>query len=186
MGVCHLMDGRGRGPVACCHRQWGGEGRAAQNSVTVQVRVTSGDHNERTSDQQGVTMAIADHGSEQLPAVSRRSFLSRSTAAGLGIALIGSVDVVFGAGPAQASEARNDGAGQQASGYGPLVQDGARLLSLPAGFSYTIIAESGVTRLESGEPTPSDPDGTASFPLPDGGSVLVNNHEIGGGEPFPV
>jgi secreted PhoX family phosphatase len=128
-------------------------------------------------------MTIADPGSEQMPAVSRRSFLSRSTAAGLGIALIGSVDVVFGSGTAQASEAP---AGQQPIGYGPLVQDQAGLLSLPAGFSYTLIAESGVTRLESGEPTPSDPDGTASFPLPDGGSVLVNNHEIDGAEPFPV
>jgi secreted PhoX family phosphatase len=131
-------------------------------------------------------MTIADPGSEQLKAVSRRSFLSRSTAAGLGIALVGSVDVVFGAGMAAASEARDDGAGQHPIGYGPLVQDPAGLLSLPAGFSYTLIAESGVTRLESGEPTSSDPDGTASFPLHGGGNVLVNNHEIDRTEPSPV
>jgi secreted PhoX family phosphatase len=131
-------------------------------------------------------MAIADPGSEQMQAVSRRSFLGRSTAAGLGIALIGSVDVVFGAGTAEASEARDGGADQRPIGYGPLVQDPAGLLSLPAGFSYTLIAESGVTRLVSGEPTPSDPDGTASFSLRGGGNVLVNNHEIDGTEPFPV
>jgi secreted PhoX family phosphatase len=44
-----------------------------------------------------------------------------------------------------------------------------------------------VTRLESGEPTPSDPDGTASFVRHGGnGSVLVNNHENSGREPYPV
>ena len=43
-----------------------------------------------------------------------------------------------------------------------------------------------MTTLESGEPTPSDPDGTASFVRRGGnGSVLVNNHEIGGGEAAP-
>ncbi|HZC27456.1 MAG TPA: alkaline phosphatase PhoX, partial [Actinopolymorphaceae bacterium] len=107
---------------------------------------------------------------------------------GLGIALVGSVDVVFGASAAEAAPAaRRDGTGRpHRIGYGPLVDDPAGLLSLPAGFSYTLIAESGVTRLESGELTPSDPDGTASFARLDGGSVLVNNHEIDGAEPFPV
>jgi len=60
-------------------------------------------------------------------------------------------------------------------------------LSLPAGFSYAVVARAGVTRLESGEPTPSDPDAMAAFVRPGGnGSVLVCNHEIGGKEPFPV
>ena len=72
-------------------------------------------------------------------------------------------------------------------GYGPLVPDPKGLLSLPEGFSYKIVAQSGVTRLESGEPTPSDPDGTAAFVRHGGnGSVLVNNHEVGGSEPYPV
>jgi hypothetical protein len=44
-----------------------------------------------------------------------------------------------------------------------------------------------VTALETGEPTPSDPDGTASFVRRGGnGSVLINNHEVSGSEPFPV
>jgi len=44
-----------------------------------------------------------------------------------------------------------------------------------------------VTTLETGEPTPSDPDGTASFVRKGGsGDVLVNNHEVSGGEPFTV
>jgi len=107
---------------------------------------------------------------------SRRNFLGRSAAAGLGMALAGSVESLFGATEAVAAPA-----GQ--IGYGPLVPDPKGILSLPQGFSYKIIAESGVTRLESGQPTPADPDGTASFPRrPGTGSVLINNHEVGGGE----
>jgi uncharacterized protein len=113
--------------------------------------------------------------------VSRRSFLNRSAATGLGIALVGSVNTLFGADAA----AQPDGKGRPI-GYGPLIPDPAGLLSLPAGFSYALIAQEGVTELESGEPTPSDPDGTASFPMRHGGSVLVNNHEVGGSEPFRV
>ena len=111
---------------------------------------------------------------------SRRSFLARSAATGLGIAIAGSVDTLFGATDALAAPA-----GQP--GYGPLVPDPKGILSLPRGFSYKIIAESGVTRLESGELTPADPDGTANFPRrPGTGSVLINNHEVGGGEENPV
>jgi secreted PhoX family phosphatase len=67
------------------------------------------------------------------------------------------------------------------------VPDPAGILSLPAGFSYTIVAQSGVTLLDGGAPTPDDPDGTAAFVRRGGnGSVLVNNHEIGGNEPYAV
>ena len=115
--------------------------------------------------------------------LSRRSVLTRS-AAGVGIALTGSYAGLFGAGAASASAGSAPGKPGPA-GYGPLVDDPAGLLSLPAGFSYTIVAESGVTRLDSGEPTPSDPDGTASFVRHGGnGSVLVVNHEISGSEPY--
>ena len=107
-----------------------------------------------------------------------------SAATGLGIALVGNVDTLFGADPAAADA---DGHGHRPAGYGPLIPDPAGLLALPAGFSYALIAEAGVTTLDSGEPTPSDPDGTASFPRRHGaGSVLVNNHEIGSDEPFRV
>jgi len=116
--------------------------------------------------------------------LSRRSLLGRS-ATGLGIALTGSVSGLFGtaAGPAGAKGRGKPGA----VGYGPLVEDPKRLLSLPEGFAYTVVAQSGVTRLESGERTPSDPDGTASFVRRGGnGSVLICNHEVSGGEPYPV
>jgi secreted PhoX family phosphatase len=119
--------------------------------------------------------------------LSRRSVLTRS-AAGAGIALSGSFTGLFGAGasPAGAQE-RAGKASQGEAGYGPLVDDPAGLLSLPAGFSYTIVAQSGVSRLDSEEPTPSDPDGTASFVRRGGdGSVLVVNHEVSGSEPYPV
>ena len=113
--------------------------------------------------------------------LSRRSLLARGAATGLGIALVGAVDQLFGASPASA---RPGGPGPV--GYGPLVPDPNGILALPEGFSYRIVSQVGVTRLESGEPTPSDPDGTAGFAAPGGGSVLVNNHEVGGSEPYRV
>src|SRR4029450_6147676 len=59
----------------------------------------------------------------------------------------------------------------------------------PAPELYTsqTVADAGVPTLESGEPTPSDPDGTASFVRRGGaGSVLIVNHEVGGSEPHRV
>jgi secreted PhoX family phosphatase len=103
--------------------------------------------------------------------------LTRSVAASLGLTLSGSVPGLFGTAAAEHGHA---------VGYGPLVPDPAGLLSLPEGFSYTVVAEAGVTLLQSGEPTPSDADGTASFARHRGGTVLVNNHEIDGSEPFKV
>ena len=115
--------------------------------------------------------------------LSRRRLLSRS-AAGLGIALSGSVSGLFGTG---ASPAVAHGRHRHDIGYGPLIDDPDGLLSLPEGFEYKIVAQSGVTTLATGEPTPSDPDGTAAFVRKGGsGSVLVNNHENSGSEPYPV
>jgi uncharacterized protein len=126
-------------------------------------------------------MTTFEQRSENDPTVSRRSFLARGAATGLGIALVGSVDTIFGASPAAARPG-----GPRSVGYGPLVPDPKGILSLPEGFSYTIIAETGVTKLDSGEPTPADPDGAASFPMRGGGTVLVYNHEVGGDEANPV
>jgi len=118
----------------------------------------------------------------QEPGLSRRSMLNRS-ATGLGLVLSGSIPGLFGADAADAHHKRRP----REAGYGPLITDPAGILSLPAGFSYTIVAQAGVTKLDSGEPTPDDPDGTAAFVRRGGnGSVLVNNHEIGGTEPNPV
>jgi uncharacterized protein len=129
--------------------------------------------------------------SEPAAGLSRRSVLAR-TATGLGITLTGSLGGLFGTEAALAGPRRDDdhgnghGRGHRPDevGYGPLVDDPRDLLSLPAGFTYTIVAQSGVTRLETGEPTPSDPDGSASFVRRGGnGDVLINNHEVSGTEP---
>ncbi|SBT44526.1 alkaline phosphatase PhoX [Micromonospora auratinigra] len=110
--------------------------------------------------------------------LSRRALLRTGAAGGLGIVVAGNLEAI--AGPAAARAAC-----RPAVGYGELVEDPAGLLALPPGFSYTIVAQAGVTTLESGQATPSDADGTGCFRAPQG-SVLVNNHEIGGSEPYGV
>ena len=110
--------------------------------------------------------------------MSRRDVLRSGAVGGLGIAIAGSLEAIAGPAAAQAGA-------HGAAGYGAVVADSAGLLALPPGFSYKIVAEAGKTLLETGEPTPSDADGTGCFPRRDG-FVLVNNHEIGGGEPFGV
>ncbi|WP_242424545.1 alkaline phosphatase PhoX, partial [Frankia sp. EI5c] len=101
-----------------------------------------------------------------------------SAVGGLGLVVAGSVDVLGGT-------AAQAGGGRSAVGYGDLVADPAGLLALPKGFSYKIVAQAGVTKLETGEPTPASADGTAAFRTRNG-SVLVNNHEIGGSATYPV
>ncbi|GAA3816583.1 MULTISPECIES: alkaline phosphatase PhoX [Amycolatopsis] len=106
--------------------------------------------------------------------LSRRDLLRTGAASGLGVIVAGSVDAI--AAPAAAAQVT------RATGYGPLVDDPAGLLALPKGFRYKVIAQSGVTKLETGEFTPSDPDGMACF-RSGRDFVLINNHEIGGSEP---
>ncbi|RCG31702.1 DUF839 domain-containing protein [Sphaerisporangium album] len=110
--------------------------------------------------------------------ISRRDLLRSGAAGGLGIAIAGSIEAIAGPAAAQAGLGRT-------AGYGPVVADPKGLLALPKGFSYKIVAQAGKTLLETGEPTPSDADGTGCFRGPKG-FVLVNNHEIGGGEPYGV
>ncbi|MBA3489998.1 MAG: DUF839 domain-containing protein [Longispora sp.] len=112
------------------------------------------------------------------PSLSRRSLLRSGIAGGLGIVIAGSTESISGPEAAQANL-------NPRTGYGELIPDPAGLLALPRGFKYTIVAESGVTRLESGEPTPGAPDGTGWFRGPHG-TVLVNNHELAGSMTNPV
>ncbi|MGH3885821.1 MAG: alkaline phosphatase PhoX [Pseudonocardiaceae bacterium] len=106
-------------------------------------------------------------------ALSRRDFLNRSALAGAGVLLIGSTDMLLTAPGALGAPT--------APGYGPLVADPAGRLALPEGFRYSIVTQAGAggTTLESGQPTPGAHDGTGAFWLRGGGTVLVNNHEIG-------
>ena len=116
------------------------------------------------------------HGSQEN--VSRRTFLAGGASTGVGIALSGSVGSVFGASPARGAAGKATAGSEP--GYGPLIPDPGGLLALPAGFSYKVVAQTGVTTLESGEATPDRTDGTACFVRHGGnGSVLVVNHEIG-------
>ncbi|MGH4025433.1 MAG: alkaline phosphatase PhoX [Pseudonocardiaceae bacterium] len=113
--------------------------------------------------------------------LSRRDFLNRSAVAGL--VLVGSTEMFT------ASAVAAPGGDPREPGYGPLVDDPAGALALPAGFSYAIVSRAGSTQLESGEPTPGNHDGTGAFARPGGGTVLVNNHELGdtlAATPFPV
>jgi len=115
--------------------------------------------------------------------LSRRSFIGGGAAATLGLALSGTLAPVARASGADHGSA--NGAVGGFDGYGPLRPDPAGLLALPNGFHYTVVAESGVTLLDSGEPTPSWPDGAASFPRPGGGSILITNHEVRAPGTFP-
>ncbi|MFZ2175646.1 MAG: alkaline phosphatase PhoX [Rhodococcus sp. (in: high G+C Gram-positive bacteria)] len=111
--------------------------------------------------------------------LNRRGFLGRTALTGLGVALAGSVDALVRPALAAAS------APGQAIGYGPLVRDPKGILSLPVGFSYTVVARSGETQMDGGAPVPSDPDAIGVF-AGAAGSVLITNHEIGKDEPFAV
>ncbi|ANB05750.1 Tat pathway signal sequence domain protein [Streptomyces ambofaciens] len=131
--------------------------------------------------------------------LTRRDFAGRSALTGAGVVLAGSVGALATAPNALAStdteragEEHGEGRGHghdHGVGYGPLVPDPDGILALPEGFRYEIVTYCGRTRLESGEYTPSNHDGTATFEGPRGTTLLVNNHELGGHRddwPHPV
>ncbi|MFE2429618.1 alkaline phosphatase PhoX [Streptomyces sp. NPDC059373] len=132
--------------------------------------------------------------------LTRRNFAKRSAITGAGIALAGTVDVLAtapGALAADAPAAASAGAASAAGtarhsgtlGYGELAADPEGILALPKGFAYRIITRTGVTTLESGESTPSNHDGTATFEGLRGATLLANNHELRGARadwPHPV
>ncbi|MFJ9852079.1 alkaline phosphatase PhoX [Streptomyces sp. NPDC101150] len=125
--------------------------------------------------------------------LTRRDFAKRSALTGASVALAGSVGVLATAPGAIAEEAPDAGpdgtVDGRSFGYGPLLPDPDGILALPAGFSYRIITRTGVTKLESGESTPSNHDGTGTFAGHRGTTLLVNNHELKGPRadwPHPV
>ncbi|QKV97921.1 DUF839 domain-containing protein [Streptomyces sp. NA02950] len=122
---------------------------------------------------------------------TRRDFAKRSAYTGAGVALVGSAGVLATAPGAVGAEDIHgaDAADAARLGYGPLVSDPKGILALPKGFRYRIITRTGETTLETGESTPSNHDGTATFPGTRGATLLVNNHELKGprsGWPHPV
>ncbi|MET9967977.1 alkaline phosphatase PhoX [Streptomyces sp. NPDC006356] len=118
--------------------------------------------------------------------LTRRDFARNSAITGAGVALAGSAGVLGTAPNALASTDTEVVSEESADahgggvGYGPLIPDPKGILALPAGFKYRVITYSGKTKLESGELTPSNHDGTAAFDGPRGTTLLVNNHELKG------
>jgi secreted PhoX family phosphatase len=117
--------------------------------------------------------------------LTRRDFARKSAITGAGVALAGSVGALATA-PGALASYDTDSAGEESAdasggvGYGPVIPDPKGILALPAGFKYRILTYSGKTKLESGEFTPSNHDGTATFAGPRGTTLLVNNHELKG------
>ena len=123
-------------------------------------------------------MSLPDVPTQDEDGVSRRTLLRRGATGGMSLVLAGHLELLFGA----SAHAAHGGAG-----YGPLIPDPKGRLALPRGFKYELVAEAGVTQLDTGEFSPADPDGMAAFPRRDGkGTVLVLNHEISGAEANPV
>lgn len=108
--------------------------------------------------------------------VSRRGFLGGS-AVSLGFALAGAGSLS----PFVRSAAADT---RPALGYGPLQFTEGKILALPKGFDYKVIAEVG--QVAGGMVHPDDPDAMGVFPGSNGGSILVTNHENSGKEEFKV
>jgi secreted PhoX family phosphatase len=116
--------------------------------------------------------------------ITRRDLFRRGAAAGAAVVMSGEFLELMAASPAAALTG-----GRAGSGFGPLVPDPAGKLDLPAGFSYTIVAKSGLWGQDpyneafdvlddpGSPPFPTKADGTGSFPTRRGGTILVQNHE---------
>lgn len=61
--------------------------------------------------------------------------------------------------------------------FGPLVVDPSDIFNLPVGFSYKIISRFHDV-MDDGLYVPHRPDGMATFPGPDGLTILIRNHEV--------
>lgn len=120
--------------------------------------------------------------------VTRRRFMSMMGAGGAGLSI--APLLALQAGRAAAAPSFGPGFGPIApklplnSGEAllnnPLIGDlrNTPLLALPDGFDYWVVSPTGDT-LSDGNLVPSNHDGMAAFRGPNGGTVLVRNHEIG-------
>ena len=63
------------------------------------------------------------------------------------------------------------------AGYGTLLQDPAKVLDLPKGFTYKVISTRGEL-MDDGLYVPGQHDGMGAFPGPEGKVILVRNHEL--------
>jgi secreted PhoX family phosphatase len=123
--------------------------------------------------------------------VTRRQLLNRGAATGVGIAAAGAG---LTAGQTTTAHAENtsdqDFESRLERLFPPLRSSAGDLLALPDGFSYVVVAESGVTDLHDGYgrvigKTPERPDGTGVVRHGDR-LRLLQNHEAGPGSSQPV
>jgi secreted PhoX family phosphatase len=117
--------------------------------------------------------------------IARRSVLT-SGAAGVGIVVAGAVPSRAEAG----AQSRHGGHGPSWHDghrpFPPLVDDPEGLLALPPEFEYQVVTYAGQTKLKSGQPTPSNHDGTAVFDAERGRLRLIQNHELPAGAALGV
>jgi secreted PhoX family phosphatase len=104
----------------------------------------------------------------------RRHFLRQASAFALGFTGLHAF-----AGCSPALQSRPPGQ----SLVGPLQPDPNGVFDLPEGFSYTIVSRHG-DPMDDGFRVPHRPDGMATFPGPDGTTLLVRNHEIDADAPM--
>jgi secreted PhoX family phosphatase len=117
--------------------------------------------------------SIAAHWNRENMTLSRRHFITRSAAFSIGFAGLQAALL--------ARPARGMGMGRLIAdanaGFGPLVKDPLKILNLPAGFSYSLVSRAGA-KMDDGLVVPGMPDGMATFPGPDGTTILIRNHEL--------
>lgn len=102
-------------------------------------------------------------------AVSRRHFLKTAGLVSLGFTGL----QIFSCGSEGVARRRP----HRHKKYGPLISDPHGILDLPRGFSYKIISKQGA-RMSDGLMVPGKPDGMATFPGPNGKTILIRNHEL--------
>lgn len=98
--------------------------------------------------------------------ISRRRFLGSAAAISLGFTGLGCSRP-----ETSATSVPTD------AGFGPLWDDPEGIIALPQGFSYGIFSRRG-ERMSDGLFVPHRHDGMATFPGPDGMTLLVRNHEM--------
>ena len=101
--------------------------------------------------------------------ISRKHFLKQAGALTLGFS---GLQIFSGCGSAERSQKN-----LITDPFGPLRADPRGLFDLPEGFSYRIISTFG-DRMDDGFYVPHRPDGMATFPGPDGLTILIRNHEV--------
>src|SRR4051794_19486353 len=119
---------------------------------------------------------------EQHMTLSRRQILTGGAAAGVGLAVAGtlpSLGVVSAAGAAAPTSVPSHSGSSGGRRFPPLEDDPAGIIALPRGFSYSIASRVGDTDLSFGQgKTPDFHDGTAVVGADRRGIVLIQNHEL--------